>query len=89
MSRSYPTYQAKAHFSEILRQVRAGQTVVISHRGQDIAEIRPLSRPATVEENFARLEALGIIERPTMPRGRLEAVVQRPGGLARFLAERE
>ena len=89
MSKSYPTNQPKARFSELLRLVRAGQTVVISHRGDNVAEIRPLSRLATVAENLARLEASGIIERAVAPKGRLEHVMHRPGGLARFLAERE
>jgi predicted transcriptional regulator len=62
---------------------------VVLPRGEEVAEIRPLSRPATVEENLARLQVLGIIERAAAPEGRFEPVAHRPGGLARFLAERD
>ena len=37
----YSTYEAKAKLSEILRQVRSGRTIRISHRGEPIAEIAP------------------------------------------------
>ena len=38
---TYSTYEAKAKFSEVIRKVRAGQTVRIAYRGEEIAEVRP------------------------------------------------
>ena len=42
MTITYSTYEAKARFSEVLRQVREGKTVTISYRGEPAAEIRPI-----------------------------------------------
>lgn len=90
MSRVFSTYEAKSHFSELLRMVRSGQSVVISHRGEPVAELRPI---APVEESFdariARLRAEGVLVR--QPRGSkaLQPIARRPGGLKRFLAERD
>ncbi len=36
---------AKARFSEYLKRVEAGETVLLARRNQPIAEIRPLARP--------------------------------------------
>ncbi len=89
MSIQYSTYEAKARFSEILRQVRQGKTVTVSSRGEPVAEIRPISRrPSTLEERLEELERSGVIVRPGGRRQPLEAVVRRTGALDRFLAER-
>jgi prevent-host-death family protein len=90
MSRIYSTYEAKARFSEVLRQVRAGKSVVIAYRGEPVAEIRPLERPKG--RLAARIEQLrregALIEQPAgdMP---LRPIARRPGALKRFLDERD
>jgi prevent-host-death family protein len=89
MSNSFSTWEAKARFSEILRMVRAGRVVRISFRGRDVAEIRPLSKDAHLEEHLARMEDRGILTGGREMRGELGPVVRRPGALKRFLAERE
>ena len=43
---TYSIYEAKAHFSEIIRQVREGETVTVTRRGKPVAEIRPIAEPA-------------------------------------------
>lgn len=54
---------ANRHFSRILREVDAGQTVVVTSRGRPVAEIRPIAptedtnRKAAWEAHFARLDA--------------------------------
>ena len=53
MADVYSTYEAKAHFSEILRKVRSGRPVRISYRGEEIAEVRPLSREPARPETFS------------------------------------
>ena len=89
MNPVYSTYEAKARFSEVLRLVREGTAVTISYRGDPVAEIRPLAPEAdSVEEHFARLEKRGIVVPAEDPRGPLNAGPPNPGGLARFLAER-
>ncbi len=85
----YSTYEAKARFSELLRQVRQGKTVTVTYRGEPVAEIRPIQRgPETVEERLAEYERRGILARPSERRQRLKAVERRAGALRRFLVER-
>jgi len=89
MNPVYSTYEAKARFSEVLRLVREGTAVTISYRGDPVAEIRPLEPEATsVEEHFARLEKRGIVIPAEDPRSPLEPGPSNPGGLVRFLADR-
>ena len=88
MQNTYSTYEAKARFSELLRQVRQGKTVTISYRGKPVAEIRSIQqKPATVEERLEELEQRGILVRPSRRRS-LKTVEPRAGALNRFLAER-
>ncbi len=89
MSITYSTYEAKARFSEVLRQVRAGKTITVSYRGEPVAEIRPLQTlPVTIEQRLDELERRGVLVRSDEPRQLLRAVERRPGALDRFLAER-
>jgi prevent-host-death family protein len=90
MSATYSVYEAKAKFSEVINKVRRGQLVRISYRGEEVAEIRPLSKPAQdVEARVRELRALGILGPTPRPMGRLKPLAKRPGALARFLQERE
>jgi prevent-host-death family protein len=57
MRSEYSTYEAKAQFSEIIRQVRQGKTITVSYRGKPVAEIRPFRQgPETIEERLAEYE---------------------------------
>ena len=86
---TYSAYEAKARFSEVLRQVRAGKTITISYRGEPVAEIRPVqTSPVTLEGRLDELERRGILVRSDEPRQPLRAVEPRPDALDRFLAER-
>lgn len=42
MKLSYSVSEAKARFSEVIRQVRAGSIVTITYRGEPVAEIHPI-----------------------------------------------
>lgn len=86
---TYSTYEAKARFSEILRQVREGKTVYISYRGEPVAEIRPLSEPEDLSDRLRRLKAEGVLQRPLQRKRTLRPVARKPGALERFLAERD
>ena len=96
MSKRYSIYDAKAHLSALVRQVReSGQTVVITVHGEPVAELRPVEtpRPAqALEERLTELEASGQItpsngtpgEKPNFRIGKPS-----PGALQRFLDERD
>lgn len=87
---TYSTYEAKAKFSEVIRKVRAGQTVRIAYHGEEIAEVRPLyGVRASLGKRVARLEEQGVLSRPRKPGGTLRPLVRRPGALRRFLESRE
>jgi len=89
MAKTYSTYEAKARLSELLKQVRNGEVVTITHHGQPVAELRPI---APAESDLAgridRLRREGIIS-PKQSGGSLKAIAKREGALARFLDSRE
>ena len=89
MVQVYSAYEAKLKFGEILRKVKTGQQVIISYRGEEVAEIRPLETPRSLEASLQQLEADGILSPPTRRQGRLAPVARQPGALARFLESRE
>lgn len=89
MNPTYSTYEAKARFSEVVRLVREGTSVTITYRGDPVAEIRPIEpEAATVEEHFAELEKRGVVVPAQDPQTPLRPGPPNPGGLARFLADR-
>ena len=86
---TYSIYEAKAHFSEIIRQVREGETVTVTYRGKPVAEIRPIAEPAqTIESRLDEMERQGTLVRSTIPRQPLRRGTPQPGALERFLADR-
>ncbi len=90
MSRSYSTYEAKAKFSEIIQRVRRGQASIITYRGKEVAEVRPISEgERSLEDRIEELEAHGLILAAADPEAALEPLAKRPGALARFLEERD
>ena len=99
MSITYSTYEAKTRFSEVLRQVRNGETVTVSYRGEPVAEIRPIRQKSeksksesleteTPEEYDARLIREGILSPAPDPNYRFKPGKPSPGALERFLADR-
>ena len=89
MAITYSTYEAKSRFSEVIRQVREGSTVIVSYRGAPVAEIRPIQRDSqTIEERLDELERRGVLERPKEPRIPLRVGAHREGALDRFLSDR-
>lgn len=89
MGATYSTYEAKARFSEVLRLVRSGTPVTVTHRGEPVAEIRPIEQaPLTIAERLDELEQRGVLVRVRAPRKPLVAVTRRAGALERFLADR-
>lgn len=90
VARTYSIYEAKARFSEVIREVREGQTVTVTYRGEPVAEIRAIrqSKAPTLDERLDRLERRGALVRPARARSNFRMVADRPGALARFLTER-
>ena len=90
MALNYSIYEAKARFSEVIRQVREGRTVTVSYRGEPVAEIRSieLRQTPTLAERLEELERSGSLVRPAQPRRTFRPVERRLGALSRFLAER-
>ncbi|MXX76348.1 MAG: type II toxin-antitoxin system prevent-host-death family antitoxin [Holophagales bacterium] len=89
MTITYSTYEAKARFSEVLRQVREGKTVTISYRGEPAAEIRPIPpKKQTLDERLRELERRGVLVPAQDPNAPIRPIAHRPGALKRFLDER-
>ena len=90
MALTYSIYEAKARFSEVIRQVREGKTVTVSYRGEVVAEIRSIRRrrKPTLDERLKELERNGSLVQSAIPRRPFRPIERRPGALARFLAER-
>jgi len=90
VARVYSTYEAKARLSEILRKVRSGQKVAISHRGEIVAEVAPVEASRQgFAQRIKRMEAEGIVAPPRGSRRPFPRLARRPGGLKRFLESRD
>jgi prevent-host-death family protein len=55
--------ELKTRLGAYLRQVRQGRTLVITDRGQPVAELKPLHGPTDEDAQLARLKALGAVTR--------------------------
>lgn len=88
MAKQYSIYEAKAHFSELLRRVKNGAEVTVTERGTPVAKVVPFSGAESFEDRLNVLCRAGqIISRSKKElRFSREPVV---GGLKRFLLERE
>ena len=89
MADTYSTYDAKARFSELLRKVRAGNSVFISYRGEVVAEMRPMETPSSKEARIQRLADRGAITLRPAAQAKLKPLANRPGAVKRFLEERD
>lgn len=90
----FSTYEAKTRFAEIIRRVRAGRRVIVSYRGQPVAEIAPIAPAArSLAESLADLTRQGVLTGPASGHHRGErqfrAGPPRKGALKRFLASRD
>ena len=92
MSDQYSLYEAKAKLSALVRQVREGQSVVITVHGEPVAELRPYvatPRKPTLAERVAEMEARGEIKAIGDPGASFVIGEPSPGALQRFLEDRE
>jgi len=86
--RTYSTYEAKARFSEVIRSVREGRSIVVTYQGEPVAEIRPLGRSTGTAARIEWLRSRGVVQGSEAPRSELQSLVRRPGALDRFLEDR-
>jgi prevent-host-death family protein len=70
--------ELKVRLGTYLRQVRQGRTLVVTDRGQPVAELRPIAEDTTTDAVFAKLEAQGVVTRPTTRLGSFRSI-SRPG----------
>jgi prevent-host-death family protein len=89
MADTYSTYEAKAKFSEIMRKIREGKHVIVTYRGREVAEIKPVANEETFEERLEKLRKRGAIVDAIDPNAPLEPIARRPGALKRFLEDRD
>lgn len=88
MAQRYSIYEAKAHLSELLRNVKGGAEVTVTERGAPIAKVIPFPKKEALKERLIRLKNSSHLQ----PRYRQEfsfSYPPVPGGLQRFLKERE
>jgi prevent-host-death family protein len=57
--------ELKVRLGTYLRQVRQGRTLVVTDRGEPVAELRPLGGGGGMDAVLAKLAALGAVTRPT------------------------
>jgi len=55
--------ELKTRLGAYLEQVRQGRTLVITDRGQPVAELKPLHGPPGEDAHLVRLKALGTVTR--------------------------
>lgn len=89
MKDTYSLYDAKAKLSAIIRRVREGHTVVVTVRGEPVVEIRPIAKAKqSLEERYQELLERGVITPATSNDRSFKPLINRPGGLKRFLEDR-
>lgn len=57
--------ELKVRLGTYLKRVRQGQTLIVTDRGEPVAELRPLAAEGTTDAILAKLEANGAVARPT------------------------
>ena len=65
MSKAVEVRELKTRLGSYLREVRRGQTIVVTHRGEPVAELRPI---AAVAKSGARAELDRLVARGRLTR---------------------
>lgn len=68
------SYEAKTHLPDLLRQVEAGEHVVITRNGKPVARLMPIA-DAKLEQALAAKERIMEL-RKTMPKFTIEEIVE-------------
>jgi prevent-host-death family protein len=89
MGSVYSTREAKTHFDEVIRKVRAGKCIAITHRGEEVAVIAPPEKKSDPTEALRFMEEQGLISPGPVVTGSFQSAGRKPGALKRFLETRE
>jgi prevent-host-death family protein len=84
---TYSTQEVRTKLDEILEKVKEGERVVITLRGEEVAEIFPVRKPS--DDPYKELEEQGIISPPGKPPRDFTPLAELPGTLAWFLENRD
>lgn len=81
------TRELKNRLSECLRYVKAGETIIVTERGQPIGQIVPV--PPTLRTHIQQLTQLGLVEwnGEILPPYQAKAVNRRSSLLSELVAE--
>ena len=80
--------ELKARLGTYLRRVRQGRTLVVTDRGQPVAELRPLGSGTGVDAVLAKLKAVGAVTRTVdKPLAPFRQVESRRGSAAAAVLE--
>ena len=60
--------ELKVRLGRYLQRVRQGDWTVVTHRGQPVAELRPIGGEGGADARLTELEANGVLTRPTRKR---------------------
>jgi prevent-host-death family protein len=85
---TYSSQEVGTKLAEILAKVKEGERVVITDRGEEVAEILPV-RHLSEDESLRELEEQGIISPPGTPPRDFTPLAELPGTLAWFLENRD
>jgi prevent-host-death family protein len=55
--------ELKTRLGAYMRRVKAGATIIVTERGQPIAELRPVATGASLEERLSQLAVRGLVSR--------------------------
>ena len=67
-SRTVGSRELKTRLGTHLQRVREGRTLIVTDRGEPVAELRPIGDAAGLGSEFAWLAAAGIVTLPTADR---------------------
>lgn len=87
MSETYSIYEAKTHFSQLVKKVKQGKEIIINERGTPVGKLIPIKIKENFKERLSQLTARGRVvsaKSSSIPKG-----VKKAGGLKRFLEDRE
>jgi len=73
-----PVAVLKARLSEFLRKAKAGETLIVTDRGQPVARLGPLEGAPAVSGRLQQLVAAGLARRPLHAPDLAAAEMRRP-----------
>jgi prevent-host-death family protein len=91
MKTIYSIYEAKAHLSEIIRQVKNNKFITITERNVPVAKMITIKKeqPKKIEEIIEELENEGIVTHPRSSISNIKTVVTKRNALKKFLESRK